>query len=62
LADAENGLTVAVACLASSFVAVLVHGAAVSRAGVMVEPNHRIEIDDIGHKLPLPRAAALYAL
>ena len=48
---AESGSTVAVACLSSSFVAVLVRGAAVSRAGMMVEANHRIAIADIGHKM-----------
>ena len=51
MADAESGSTVAVACLSSSFVAVLAHGAAVSRARVMVEADHRIGIDDIGHKM-----------
>ena len=50
LADAGNGSTVAVACLAGGLVAVLVHGAAVSRAGMMVEGKPRIAIDDIGHK------------
>ena len=51
MADAGNGSTVAVACLAGGLVAVLVRGAAVCRAAMMVEGKPRIAIDDIKHKM-----------
>ena len=47
----KRSSTVAVACVASSFVTVLVQAALVSRGGKVVEANHRTASDDIAHKM-----------
>jgi hypothetical protein len=51
MADARKGSAVVAACLARSFVAILVPGAPASCAGMVVEREHRIAGDDIGHKM-----------
>ena len=50
MADAGNGSAAVAVCLAGIFVAILGHGARVSDAAMMVGGEHRIAVDDIGHK------------
>ena len=54
MADAGNGSSVATARLGGSAVVALVYGAPVSRAGVMVEGEYRITVDDIGREMSRP--------
>ena len=59
MADAGNGSSVATARLGGSAVVALVYGAPVSRAGVMVEGEYRITVDDIGREMSVrPRVIA----
>ena len=51
LVDAGNRSAEAAACLADSFVAKVPLGAPVSGAGMMVEGDHRIAVDDIEREM-----------
>ena len=51
LADVGNALSEASACLVGSVVMALARGTPVADAGMMVGANHRIVVEDIGHKM-----------